>query len=144
MADVISTGEAFSSTDAQREIWPVTVEVAVGTALLNGIRPGVAYTHSGGHVGSVTRGAYTISGIPDGGPGLDLLKVSAATDGTYEFPVTGATAATANGTSVYAVVAAGRVTGLTLTVTGNSYFGVVNNPQDYAPAAGIACVKIGV
>lgn len=145
MADVVSTGEAFSSTDAQREVWPVTSEVAVGTALLNGDRAGVAYTASGGATSSETIAGMTISGVPAGGVGLDALQVSVATDGTYEFAVTGATTATANGTKVYAVVASGKITGLTLTEGTNTLFGVVNNPQDYvASAAGIACVKIGV
>jgi hypothetical protein len=150
MADVVSTGEAFSSTDARREIWPVATEVSVGTALLNGTRAGVAYVNSGGFTRTDTNSANpaTISGIPAGGVGLDALQASVATDGTYEFPVTGAVSTpgsqTANGTPVYAVVASGRITGLTLTSTSNTLWGVVNNPQDYAPGvAAVACVKIG-
>ena len=144
MADVISTGEAFSSTDANREIWAVTSEVAVGTALLKGTRAGVAYAPSGGFTSSITVGAITMSGIPVGGVGLDALECSVATDGSYEFPITGATAATANGTLVYAVVASGLITGLTLTVGTNTLWGVVNNPQDYAASGAVSCVKIGV
>lgn len=144
MADVVSTGEAFASTDGLREIWPVTAEVAVGTALINGTRAGVAYTPSGGHTITKTVGPLTVSGFNDGGASLDLLEVSVSTDGSYEFPVTGAVAGTANGTLVYAIVAAGRVTGLTLTATGNSLWGVVNNPKDYAASASAICVKIGV
>jgi len=141
----VSTGEAFSSTDALREIWPVTAEVPAGKALLNGTRAGVAYTASGGFVTSRSIGGITMSGIPAGGVGLDLLEVSVATDGSYEFPVATATATTANGVPVYAVITTGAVTGLTLVLTGNTLFGVINNPQDYVPsAAGIACVKIGV
>lgn len=147
MADVISTGEAFSSTDGLREIWPVATEVAVGTALLSaGGKAGVAYTNSGGHTRSDANSAApsTISGIPDGGVGLDALQCSVSTDGSYEFPVATATPATPNGTSVYAVVASGRITGLTLVSTSNTLWGTVNNPQDYAPSGnGIACVKIG-
>lgn len=145
MADVVSTGEAFSSTDALRETWKLTDEVDVGTALVNGDRAGVAYTPSGGFTRSETIAGMTISGIGAGGESLDALQVSVATDGSYEFAVTGATTATTNGTKVYAVVAAGKVTSLTLTASTNTPFGVVNNPQDYvASAAGIACVKIGV
>lgn len=143
MADVVSTSEAFSSTDAFREVWPVTAEVAAGTALINGTRAGVAYTSSGGHTATAVRGLYTISGIPDGGVGLDALKVSVATNGTYEFAVTGATSATANGLPVYAAVTSGRVTSLTLTA-GGTLWGVINNPADYATAGAISCVKIGV
>jgi len=145
MADVVASAEAFSSTDALREIWKLTAEVAVGTALVNGTRAGVAYTPSGGHLAAPkTVGPVTVSGFPDGGVGLDALEASVATDGTYEFPVTGADATTANGTAVYAVVASGRITGLTLTSSGNTLFGVINNPKDYVGAAGAICVKIGV
>ena len=146
---VVSTGEAFSSTDALREVWNLAsfenAEVAVGTALINNGRAGVAYTASGGFTASQTLGGMTVSGIAAGGVGLDALQVSVATDGSYEFPVTGATTSTANGTKVFAVVASGKITGLTLTEGSNALFGFVNNPQDYvASAAGIACVKIGV
>jgi len=143
----VSTGEAFSSTDAQREVWDLTnfeaAEVAVGTALLNGTRAGVAYTNSGGYTGSESIGGMTVSGIPQGGVGLDALQVSVATDGTYEFPVTGAGPTTDNGTAVYAVVASEKITELTLTVGTNTLWGYVNNPQDYVAASGVACVKIG-
>jgi len=144
MADVIATAPGFASTDGLREVWDVTAEVAEGTALMNGTRAGVAYTPSGGHVRSKTLGAVTISGFPDGGASLPALKVSAATDGTWEFPVTGATAATPNGTLVYAAVTSGRATVLTLTASTNTLFGVVNNPLGYDKAGAFACVKIGV
>lgn len=151
MADVVSTGEAFSSTDAKRELWKIATECAVGTALLNGTRPGVAYVNSGGHTRTDANSANpaSITGIPDGGVGLDALQVTVATDGTYEFAVTGATIAgavglAANGTLVYAAVTSGRPTSLTLTATSNTLYGIINNPQDYVPSAdGIACVKIG-
>lgn len=144
---VVASAPAFASTDALREVWDLTAfenaEVAAGTALINNDRPGVAYTPSGGHTISKTVGAVTISGVPDGGVGLDALDVSVAVDGTWEFPVTGATGATVNGTPVYAVVASGKITELTLTVSTNKLFGVVNNPQGYTPSASKVCVKIG-
>lgn len=143
----ISTGEAFSSTDAQREVWALAnfenAEVAVGTALINNGRAGVAYTSSGAFTASESLGGMTISGVPAGGIGLDALEVSVATDGTYEFPVTGAGPTTANGVPVYAVVSSGKITSLTLTASTNALWGVVNNPQDYVAASGVACVKIG-
>lgn len=145
MADVVSTGEAFSSTDALRERWPVTTEVDVGTALINGTRAGVAYAPSGGFTRSEDLGPYTISGIPAGGVSLDALEASVATDGTYEFAVTGATANTANGTAVYAVVSSGRITSLTTSdgSGANTLWGFINNPKDYAASASAICVKIG-
>lgn len=146
MADVVARSETFSSTDALREIWDVTTEVAAGTALIQAgsDRPGVSYAPSGGHTISKTIGAVTVSGFPDGGASTPPLKASVATDGTYEFPVTGATAATANGTKVYAVMTGVLVTGLTLTVGSNKPFGVVNNPLDYDAAGAFSNVKIGV
>lgn len=152
MADQISTGEAFSSSGERREIWPVTSEVAAGTALINGTRAGVAYTASGGYTRTDLNSANpaTISGLPAGGIGLDPLQVTVATDGSYEFGgVTGATVALSvntgqNGTPVYAVVTTGKVTGFSLTATGNTLWGTINNPQDYVPSAdGVACIKIG-
>ena len=151
MADVLSTGEAFSSTDNRRELWKLTAECNVGTALIRGTKAGVAYVPSGGFVrtDSYSAAPASIAGIPAGGIGLDLLEVTVATDGTYEYPVTGSTIAAAaglgaNGTPVYAVVVGGLVTELTETATGNTLWGYINNPQDYVPSAdGVACVKIG-
>lgn len=145
---VVSTGEAFSSTDAQREVWDLAnfenAEVPVGTALINGDRAGVAYTASGGYTSSETIAGMAVSGIPAGGVGLDAKQVSVAIDGTYEFPVTGAGPSTDNGTKVYAVIASDKITELTLTASTNTLWGVVNNPQDYVADSGFACVKIGV
>jgi hypothetical protein len=144
---VVATAEAYASTDALRETWDLAAgentEVAVGTALINNDRPGVAYTPSGGHTISKTVGGLTVSGFGDGGAGLDALEVSVATDGGYEFPVTGVTDATVNGVKVYAVVASGKITELTLTASTNKLFGVVNNPKGYVPSATACCVKIG-
>lgn len=144
MADVIATAPGFASTDSKREVWDVVTEVAAGTALLAGTdKVGVAYTPSGGHTGSVTIGDKTISGWSDGGVGLPALKCSVALDGTWEFAVTGADGTTKNGTIVYAVVASGRITSLTLTSTSNTRFGTVNNPQGYTGSASKLCVKVG-
>lgn len=145
MADVIASAPVFASTDGLREIWDVASEVAVGTALLNEGRAGVAYTPSGGYTGSAVVGPVTITGIPQGGATLPPLKVTAAVDGTWEFPVAGVNASTKNGTKVYAVVTGGKVTGLTLTEGTNVPFGVINNRLDYvSPVATYAGVKIGV
>lgn len=142
MADVIATSEVFASTDAQREVWPTPVEIAKGTALLNGAKAGVAYTASGAHTTDETVGPYTIT-VPDGGVGLEALEVSVATDGTWMFPVTGATSSTAQGTLIYAVVASGRITSLTTTASGNTLFGRVNLPAGQAASASATPVKIG-
>ncbi len=144
MADVVATAPGFGSTDARREAWDVVDEVAVGTALLAGTdRVGVAYTPSGGHTTSKTMGGMTISGISDGGESLDALRCSVDTDGSWEFAVTGVTGSTKNGTIVYAVVAAGKITSLTLTASTNTRFGTVNCPEGYTPSASKCVVKVG-
>lgn len=141
---VVATAPGFASTDAQREVWDVTAEVPVGTALIADVdRVGVAYTPSGGHTTSVVRGGMTLSGIPDGGVGLPALRCSVATDGSWEFAVTGATAATKNGDVVYAIVASGTITELTLTAGSNVRFGTVNCPEGYVPSAAKIVVKVG-
>lgn len=144
MADVVATAPGFGSTDARREVWDVVSEVEVGTALLGGTdRVGVAYTPSGGHTTSKSLGGMTISGIADGGASLPALRCSVDTDGSWEFAVTGVTGATTNGTIVYAVVAAGKITSLTLTASTNTRFGTVNNPEGYVPSASKCVVKVG-
>jgi hypothetical protein len=144
MADVIATSPGFASTDAPREVWDVVAEVAEGTALLAGTdRVGVSYTPSGGHTRSKTVGPATISGVPDGGVGLAALKCSVAVDGSWEFAVTGVDGTTKNGVIVYAVVAAGRITSLTLTASTNTRFGTVNNPEGYTPSSSKCVVKVG-
>lgn len=143
----MATNGVFSHTEAQAEIWTVPSEVASGVALVGGAtgaQPGVALTASGAHTKSATVGPYTISGIPDGGVGLDALQVSTATDGTWEFLVTGGLTTTAQNTLVYAVVSGGLVTSLTLTASTNAKFGKVNWPKGYNKVAGRLPVKIGV
>lgn len=144
---VVASSPGFSSTDLKREWWDLTsfenAEVDAGTALVNNGRPGVAYTPSGGFSGSSTVGPFTVTG-PAGGATLDAKQVSVATDGAFEFPVTGVTAATPNGTPVYAVVASNKITELTTTATGNTLFGVVQTPKGKTPSADKCVVKIGV
>ena len=144
MADVVALAPGFASTDAQRETWDVVAEVAEGTALIAGTdRVGVAYTPSGGHVRSKTIGPLTVSGFPDGGASLGPLRCSVATDGSWQFPVTGVDNTTKNGTIVYAIVSAGRITELTLTASTNKRFGTVNQPEGQAPSAAKCVVKVG-
>lgn len=123
------------------EIWPVGVEVAAGVPLISAAdEPAVTLTASGAHTKSQALGPYTVSGIPDGGVGLDALQVVVATDGTWEFEVAGASSSTLQNALVY-------ITGggdLTLTASTNDPFGKVNYPQDYAYKTGILPVAIGV
>lgn len=83
-------------------------------------------------------GGITISGIPAGGVGLREQEVTLAFDGTWEFPVTGATAATAQGTEVF-IDAATNV----LSLTGTVVYGYVDYPVDYNRTRGLTPVRIG-
>lgn len=118
------------------EVWPVGSNVADGVAVFNSTaannapQPGVTLTGSGNYTKSTTVGPYTVSGIPAGGIGLNPNDATVAVDGSFRFPVVGASATTVKNTIVYAVTTGTApnlvVTGLTLTSTGNTKFGKVD------------------
>ena len=142
---VLSTGAVFSSTDLQREVWVAPETAGPGAALISiADQPAVGITGTGDFTRSEVTGPYTVAGIPAGGVGLDGKETSVATDGTWEFPVTGGLTSTPQNTLVYAVVAGGIITSLTLTVGSNKKFGKVNYPKGYEKVAGTLPVKIGV
>lgn len=144
MATPIATQEVFAHTEALCEVWTALSTVGAGAALVSATsQPAVGMTGTGDYTKSQAIGPYTLSGIPAGGVGLEGKEVSVALDGTWEFPVTGATTATAQNTLVYAVVATGEITSLTLTATGNVAYGKVNYPKDYVKVAGVLPVKVG-
>ena len=130
------------------EVWEVGTNKAPGTAvvqthatvdgtvLADSPQPGVTITGSGDYAKNVTVGPYTISG-PAGAPGLGNTKATVAIDGAFRFNVTGASASTAGGTIVYAVVSGGNVTSLTLTGTGNTPFGKID--RFIGEASGTEC-----
>jgi hypothetical protein len=82
--------------------------------------------------------AYTFK---NGGVGNTASPASAsfAFDGTWNVPVTGATATTANGVEVY-ITTTGS---LTLTVGTNTHYGWTDYPRSYNKVAGFAPVRIG-
>lgn len=116
----------FSDIESERRAVPVGNNVAPGTAIIQGGRPAVTLTGSRDYAGnqiSVTVGGETMI-LQEGRGGESLPADNYATvtyTGTYVFPVTGASVATAPGTVVY------RTSGgtLTLTASGNTKFGVV-------------------
>lgn len=101
--------------------------------------PAVTVTGSGDYTVSETVYGYTVSGIPAGGASLVGQEVTLAFDGTWEFAVTGATAATAQGTKVY-LTSAGA---LTATAASNTLYGTVDWPPTYDRTRGVVPVKIG-
>jgi len=136
----MAKNSVFPYTESQVEIWPVAATTAPGTALQSASgQPGVALTGSGDYTASTTVGPYTISGFDRGGVGLEARQVSAATDGTWEFPVAGGSATTAQNTLVYF-----NDGDLTLTADGAKPFGKANLPQDYVVNGTTLPVKIGV
>lgn len=119
-------------------------EIAVPTGTLAGVpvlepvslRPAFTLTAAGDATGSRTNpDGTTTSGIKIGGVGNEPLGAVAAFDGTFLYPVTGVTAGetvpggagTDKGTAVYAVVSDGAITSLTLTSSGNTLFGRVDD-----------------
>lgn len=134
-----------------REI-EVGANVPGGSAVLDGTRPGVTIAGSGGSTRTTSLangGTLTEPGL-GGGVGYRTNCAVVAYDGTWLFPVTGvangetvpdSAAGTDQGTPVYAVVAGGKITSLTLTVGSNTYFGKID---DGNIVGGVAPVQIGV
>lgn len=140
----MATNAVFPYSEKKTEIWTLAATAAPGKAVVGGAagaQPGVTLTGTGDYTKSEVVGPYTITGIPAGGVGLDGKQVSVATDGTWEFTVTGGLTSTAQNALVYFVSADGT---LTLTASTNKVFGKVNYPQDYAKVAGTLPVEIGV
>lgn len=115
----------YSDIESERRAVPVGNDVAPGTPIIQGGRPAVTITGSGDYDGNqITLTANGVTTVIAGGRGGVSLPDTYATvsyTGTYGFPVTGASSATAPGTVVY------RTSGGTLTLTSasNTKFGVV-------------------
>ena len=124
------------------EVLAATYAPGVPVVSLSGA-PAVTVTGSGDYVKSeVIPGVGTLSGIAAGGVGLEGKEVTLAFDGTWEFPtsgITGASASTANGTKVYITSA----NALTTTVGSNTFYGTVDRPKDYDNTRGFTPIKIG-
>lgn len=131
----------YRNIDSKNRVEDLGKTLAPGVPELNkaGL-PVVTITGSADYTISVPGpSGTTISGIPRGGVGLTGQQVTLACDGTWEFPVTGATAATAQGTKVY-LTAAGA---LTTTSASNTEYGYVDWPPTYDRTRGVVPVRIG-
>lgn len=138
----------------RNEEWEVPTGTLANAVVINNVdgRPGVALTSRGDATISQTLpGGYTVSNFPVGGVGNKpdcatvavegydfLLEVDGVTEG--ETVGTGQTG-TAQGTAVYATIASGAVTGLTLTASGNTKVGII---ADGRIIGEVAPVSIGV
>ncbi len=131
----------------------VGANVPGGSAVIIGTQPGVTLAASGGSTNTKTTnlpGDITSVTYGNAGVGFRTNAATVAFDGSWLFPVATVTngetvpnsgAGTDAGTKVYAIIASGKVTGLTLVSTSNTYFGVID---DGNIVGGIAPVKIGV
>lgn len=115
----------LSDIESERRTAVVGSNVAPGTALIIGGRPVVTITGSGDYAGNAitmtANGVTTTLAGGRGGVGLLDNEATVSPTGSYAFPVTGASASTARGATVY------RTSGGTLTLTEgtNVKFGIV-------------------
>lgn len=143
MANVILRQVYDYDEEIQTREWPVPSGTMANTAVLSaGNEPGVTITNRGDATITKTIGPLTIT-IPAGGVGNRLDSATVATGGSWSGPVTGADGTQPKGTLVYAVVSSGAVTGLTLTATSNTKFGVVDSYIGKGTSLQTA-IKIGV
>lgn len=130
----------YRNTDSKNRVEDLGATIAPGTPVIStaGL-PAVAVTGSADYVVSEEVFQYTVSGIPAGGVGLEGQQVTLAFDGTWEFPVTGGSATTAQGTAVYRTSAGA----LTTTEGSNVAYGYVDWPPTYDRTRGVVPVRIG-
>lgn len=130
----------YKETERNNRARVVPSGTVSGQPLLVESRPAVAITDRGDATKSFTLGGLTVSGLPSGGVGLADNEASVAFDGTWLFPVTGATNGdSAQGTVVY-ITSGGA---LTLTASGNTRYGTVDRPKDFHNIAGSLPVRVG-
>lgn len=131
----------YRNTDSKNRVEDLGATLAPGTPVVSTADlPAVTVTGSGDYtVSEPGFGGTTISGIARGGVGLVGQEVTLAFDGTWEFPVTGATATTAQGTAVY-LTSGGT---LTTTAGSNTAYGYVDWPPTYDRTRGVVPVRIG-
>ena len=138
----MALNKIFASTQELHRARPVPSGTQPGTPLLIGTRPAVTLTARGDATRTQTTGlpaGVTSVTYENGGAGLAADEASVAFDGTWLFPVTGATTSTASEVEVF-ITSGGA---LTLTSTNNTHFGWTDYPKDYRKEAGKAPVRIG-
>jgi hypothetical protein len=139
----VTLTQVYKGDSEQDREWPVAAGTNAGTAVLSiSNQAGVTLTNRGDSVLTKQIGYISIT-IPSGGVGNLPDSATVAVNGTYRGAVTGALSTTPKNTLVYAVVAGGLVTELTLTVGTNTKFGVVDSFLGKASASDTA-IKIGV
>lgn len=121
---------------------PTTIQPGVPVTFGAGNQPAVSLTASGNGTKTVTPNVNGVSSLTyaNGGVGLEPTEATFAFDGTFEFPVTGATTSTANDVEVFIVPVGGA---LTLTSSGNVHYGWTDYPVGYTKENGRAAVRVG-
>ncbi|MET4703033.1 hypothetical protein [Frigoribacterium sp. UYMn621] len=139
----VTLTQVYKGDSSQDREWPVASGTNAGTAVVSiSNQPAVTITNRGDSTLTKQIGYISIT-IPSGGVGNLPGSATIAVNGTYRGAVTGAGSSTPKNTSVFAVVAGGLVTELTLTAAGNTKFGVVDSFLGKASASDTA-IKIGV
>ena len=131
----------YRNTDSRNRVEDLGKTLAPGLPVVSkaGL-PATTVTGSADYVKTDTAFGMTLSGIPAGGVGLKGREVTLAFDGTWEYPVTGGTAATAQGVKVYVIAASNT---LTTTAGSNVGFGYIDWSPDYDRTRGVLPVRIG-
>lgn len=135
-------------TESKTREWIVPEGTQAGTLVINAQsnQVGVTLTARGDATGAAGIPGVTGGTVPVGGVGNRPGGAVVAVDGSWLFPVAGVTngdtgaggAGTDEGTEVYRVAADGS---LTLTATGNTFVGVID---DGVIVGGVAPIQIGV
>lgn len=134
----------YKYSSAKTQTWPVPSGTVAGQPVVSITNePGVALTSRGDARLTVGAAPGTVITEPGGGVGNITTEATVARDGTFILPVTGVTSSTPKNTQVYAIVSAGAVTSLTLTVGSNPLFGKVVSALGQASASAVA-VEVGV
>jgi hypothetical protein len=147
----MATNLVYRNTDAENRVETLAATYGPGAPVtsLAGL-PAVTVTASGDHTttDSTSYPPYTISGIPDGGAGLEGKQVTLAFDGTWEFLATGFDgtapnpAVIAQGTAIQFKASNAKLTTAAVT-TGITAWGYVDFPPDYDKTRGYVPVRIG-
>lgn len=144
----MATNLVYRNIDSKNrvEVFGTTIQSGEPLVALSG-RPSVSVTASGDSTttDSTSFVPYTISGIPNGGVGLEGKEVTLASDGTWEWPVarfTGITAASAQGAAVNIITATRQFTNAAVGA-GIVAYGTVDFPPDYDKTRGYVPVRIG-
>lgn len=137
-------------TESKTREWAVPAGTQAGSVVINAQsgQVGVTLTARGDATRAAGIPGVTGGTVPNGGVGNKPGSATVAVDGTWLLTVTGVAngetgsggAGTDEGTEVYGVVSSGAVTSLTLTASGNTLVGVID---DGAIVGGVAPVLIG-